>query len=74
MPRRKMNGWTKWVIFAATVLVTVGIYIATVKSNTDRIDKVEVKTHENEGDIRDLKKDVTYIREGIDRIEKSIKE
>ena len=50
------------------------IYIATVRSNTGRIDKVEIKSHENEGDIRDLKKDVTYIREGIDRIEKSVKQ
>ncbi len=65
---KKLNGWTKWVIFAATILVTIGIYIATVRSNTERINKVEIKSHNNEGNIRDLKKDVTYIREGIDEI------
>lgn len=57
----------------AGVLITIGIYIATVRSNTGRIDKVEVKAHENEGDIRDIKKDITYIREGIDEIKQELK-
>lgn len=68
----KLNGWTKWIVFGVTILVSLGIYIATVRSNTERIVKVEDKSHSNEGEIRDLKKDVTYIREGIDRIEKKV--
>ena len=69
---KKLNGWTKWVIFAATILVTIGIYIATVRSNTERISSVEIKSHNNEGDIRDLKNNITWIREGVARIEEKL--
>ena len=68
----KLNGWTRWVIFAAGALVALGGYLVTVRSNTTRIAEVEVKTHANEGDIRDLKKDITYIKEGIGRIETAV--
>ncbi len=68
----KLNGWTKWAILAATALITIGIYIATVKSNTKRLGDVEVKAHTNEGDIRDLKKDITHIKKAVDRIEEKM--
>jgi len=69
----KLNGWTKWVIFGAGALVALGGYLVTVRSNTIRIAGVEITAHVNEGDIRDLKKDITYIKEGIGRIEKAVK-
>lgn len=70
---KKLNGWFwRIAIASAGVLITAGIYIATVKSNTNRIEKVEVKTHANEGDIRELKTDIKYIRKGVDEIKKSV--
>ena len=68
------NG-TMWKILLpiAGALLTVGGLYATIMQNRDDIVKVEVMTHQNEGDIRDLKKDVTYIREGIDEIKKEVK-
>ena len=57
----------------AGALLTVGGLCATIKQNRDDIAKVEIVSHRNEGDVRDLKKDVTYIREGIDEIKKSVK-
>ena len=68
------NG-TMWKILLpiAGALLTVGGLYATIMQNRDDIVKVEVMTHQNEGDIRDLKKDVTYIREGIDEIKEEVK-
>ena len=57
----------------AGALLTVGGLCATIKQNRDDIAEVEVISHQNEGDIRDLKKDVTYIREGIDEIKEEVK-
>ena len=70
---KRLNGWTKWVMIAATALIALGGYMVTVRSNTVRIDKVEVKAAAIQIDVADLKKDVFYIREGIDRIEKGMK-
>lgn len=69
----KLNGWTKWVIFAATALVALGGYLFTVRDNTLRIRQNEACIRANEGDIRDLKKDIQYIREGIDEIKHEVK-
>ena len=68
------NG-TMWKILLpiAGALLTVGGLCATIKQNRDDIIKVEAVAHQNEGDVRDLKKDVTYIREGIDEIKKEVK-
>ena len=74
MTRKRLNGWSKFIIVGATILVTVGIYIATVRNNTERLAIVEDRAYTNEGDIRDLKKDITYIREGIDDIKERIRE
>ena len=68
-----LNGWTKWVIFAATALIALGGYSVTVRSNTMRIGANEACIRTNEGDIRDLKKDIQYIREGIDEIKREVK-
>ena len=68
-----LNGWTKWVIFAASALVALGGYMVTVRSNTARISAHEECIRTNEGDIRELKVDVKYIREGIDEIKREVK-
>ena len=70
---RKLNGWTKWVVVCAGALIALGGYMVTVRSNTVRIEKVEVKAETTQIDVADLKKDVYYIREGIDRIEKEVR-
>jgi len=72
----KMNGWTKWVIFAATVLVALGGYLVTVRSNTIRIGDAEVKTEAMEKEygtaITTLQTDVKWIKSGITRIEMAV--
>ena len=68
------NG-TMWKILlpVAGALLTVGGLCATIKQNRDDIAKVEIQAHGNEGDIRELKTDVKYIREGIDEIKQNVK-
>jgi len=68
----KKNGWTKWVVIAATALVALGGYLVTVRSNTIRIDKVETKAEAIQIDVATLKADVRYIKEGVDRIEEKM--
>ena len=68
-----LNGWTKWVIFAATALIALGGYMVTVRNNTKRISANETCVRTNEGDIRDLKKDIQYIKEGVDEIKRKVK-
>ena len=69
----KLNGWTKWVIFAASALIALGGYLVTVRENTKRISRNETTVRANEGDIRDLKKDIQYIKEGVDEIKREVK-
>ena len=57
----------------AGALLTVGGLCATIKHNSDTITKVEKQASANEGDIRELKTDVKYIREGIDEIKRNVK-
>ena len=72
-----LNGWTKWVIYAATALVALGGYLATVRSNTTRICNAEAKAEKTEKEfgtaITKLQTDVEWIKEGIGRIEKEVK-
>lgn len=63
----------KVMIPIAAALLTVGGLMVTIRYNSDRIEKVEIQSHENEGDIRELKTDVKYIREGIDEIKRNVK-
>ena len=70
---KKLNGWTKWVIFAATALIALGGYMVTVRSNTVRIEKVEVKSEVMQMDVVELQTDVKYIRSGIDEIKRELK-
>lgn len=79
MTRGKVNGWKKWIIFATTIAILIAGWIwyassvATSAGTTiERVDKAEVQIDANVGDIRELKTDVKYIREGIDRIEKRL--
>jgi len=69
----KLNGWQAWVIFAASALIALGGYLVTVRDNTKRICANETTARANEGDIRDLKKDIQYIKEGIDDIKREVK-
>jgi len=69
----KLNGWQAWVIFAASALIALGGYLVTVRSNTNRINNVEIAAHSNEGDIRELKTDIKYIKAGIDEIKREVK-
>ena len=68
-----LNGWTKWVIFAATALIALGGYLMTVRENTNRSCANETRSYTHEGDIRDLKKDIQYIKEGVDEIKREVK-
>ena len=62
----KLNGWTKFIILAITALIGIGIYITTIKANTERGKTHEMLIHINTGDIRELKTDIKYIRTGVD--------
>ena len=63
----------KVMIWLAGALITVGGLIATIRYDSERIGKVEIKSHTNEGDIRELKTDIKYIRSGIDEIKRDVK-
>lgn len=72
----KIRGWLRLIIYAAVILVSVGIAFATlrerVNTNKGKIETIEtdiVKVSENEKSIIGLKKDVEYIRKTVDRIE-----
>jgi len=71
------NGfWRKVLIAIAGLLITIGVYAATVKSNTDRIEKVEVKAENTENELIELRSevrmDIKHIKEGIGRIERKL--
>lgn len=72
----KLDGWTKWVIFAILTLVTIGGYVVTVRSNTTRIGEGEVKAEAMEKEfgtaITTLQTDVKWIKSGITRIETAV--
>ena len=74
MAKKNGNGWVwKLAIFLAGALVAAGGYIATVRSNTNRIEKVEVKAHETETTVVGMQKDIEYIKVGIDEIKEEVK-
>jgi len=63
-----------WIWQASTIVSNVQANAASVIKIEKQSDKTEEQVILNAGDIRDLKKDVTYIREGIDRIENKLPE
>ena len=69
----KLNGWTKFAILAVTALIGIGVYITTIKANTERSKDNTMLVHINTGDIRELKTDIKYIRTGVDDL-RGIKE
>jgi len=77
MPVKNINekNGTFWkiVIVMAGALLTVGGLCATIRFNSERIDKVEVKAAKNEGDVRELKTDIKYIKSGVDDIKEELK-
>lgn len=52
----------KAALVVASALITIGIYIATVRSNTNRIEKVEVKANDTEKVVVGMQKDIEYIK------------
>lgn len=79
MSTKRLNGWAKWVIFGVGTILVIVVWIwqasgiaRDVEITIGRVDKVETQVDVNAGDIRELKTDVKYIREGIDRIEKRL--
>ena len=66
MKKHGLNGSTKWIIFLAGALITVGAIWQTIKNNTSRIGDVEDLAINNKDNITSIMKDIQYIREGID--------
>lgn len=66
------NGILKLIIALAGALIAIGILTATIRSNEQRIDKVEVVAKQNENDIREIKTHLEYIRKGVDDIKRDI--
>jgi len=69
----KGNMFWKIIIILAGSMITVGGLCATIRYNSERIDKVEVKAAKNEGDVRELKIDIKYIKSGVDDIKEELK-
>lgn len=69
MAKTNINGnlW-KVLIYISGILVTIGVYTTIVKYNCDKIEKVEIRSVQNKEDIIGIKKDISYIREGVDDI------
>jgi len=70
----KFNGniW-KVLIYISGVLVAIGVYTTVIKSNCDRIKKVEIRSEQNEKNIIGMQKDISYIKEGVDDIKYELK-
>lgn len=72
---RRIAAWVSVII----LLLTLGTIVWTASSQNQKLEttrteqtKIRTKVNENENDIIELKTDVKYIREGIDRIEKKL--
>jgi hypothetical protein len=63
----------KVILILAGTMITVGGLCATIRYNSERIDKVEVIASGNKGDIRELKTDIKYIKSGVDDIKDELK-
>ena len=72
----KLDGWTRWAIFAIITLVALGGYLVTVRSNTTRIGNAEIKAEVMDKEFRTaittLQTDVEWIKSGIGRIETAV--
>jgi len=72
----KIRGWLRLLIYVGVLLVGVAVAYATlrerVNTNRDRIVKVEEKTGTNETAIVEMKTDIKYIKEAVERIESKI--
>jgi len=69
----KNGTFWKVVLILTGSMITVGSLCATIRYNSERIDKVEVKAAKNEGDVRELKTDIKYIKAGVDDIKDELK-
>jgi len=66
MAKSGLNGATKWIIFLAGALITVGVSLQMIRSNTARIDKVEPKVQNISETVARLEGNIEYIKKGID--------
>lgn len=73
--RVRLNGnlW-KFLAAFAGVLITTGAFCATIKYTVERVEKVEAISMENQICVRELKKDIAYIREGVDDLKRMKRE
>jgi uncharacterized protein HemX len=76
---RAINGWAKWVAIFVVIALAVGGWVwnaATVYSRVEQVDADNKEDHpkiqENREKILTIQRDVQYIREGVDRIDKKL--
>ena len=66
MAKNGLNGATKWIIFLAGALITVGVSLQMIRSNTARIDMVEPKVQSMSESVVRLEENIKYIKKGVD--------
>ena len=76
----KLNGATKWISIAMAFLVLFASIIASytyLQAKTtdlsDDIAEIKPKCEQNEKDVIGMKKDLEYIKKGIDEIKAEVK-
>ena len=80
MAKTSLNGNAKWIAVIVGLLLAAGgwvwnaaIMCEKVETNTRDDAKVHPQVRENHDDILELKKDVSYIRNGVDEIRAELK-
>ena len=63
---KKLNGYTKFMVWVAGIVFGLGIIYATISFNTEKIDEVKIASTQNREDIIGMKRDISHIKEGVD--------
>ena len=77
MAKTKINGnlW-RLILAIGTIVLGAGVYCATVRSNTERIGKVEVQASQTEKEFvefrGEMRTSILNIEKGIQRIEEKV--